>query len=259
MKKKRKKAQVTIFIIIGIVIIGFGVLIYAFYPQIKSAFGFEEKDPYSFMQSCLEDELKNIVKTISLQGGSLEPNFYFTYKGEKIEYLCYAESYYKTCVIQQPMLKRHIESEIKKEIKEEVNACFDDLKKSFEKRAYDVVLEENDFSVELLPEKIIILSNNSLFLKKDESKEYKSFKIFINNNLYETVSIVNSILEWETRYGDAETTSYMDYYPNLKVEKKKQSEGTTIYILTNRKTQDKFQFASRSIAWPPGYETGGVY
>ena len=44
----------------------------------------------------------------------------------------------------------------------------------------------------------------------------------------------------------------MNYYHDLKVEKNKQTDGSTIYILTERDTENKFQFASRSVAWPPG-------
>ena len=66
------------------------------------------------------------------------------------------------------------------------------------------------------------------------------------------MSIANSILSMEVQFGDSETTIYMNYYHDLKVEKKKQTDGTTIYILTDRITGDVFQFASRSIAWPPG-------
>ena len=75
----------------------------------------------------------------------------------------------------------------------------------------------------------------------------------LDNNLYELASIAESIVEWEATYGDSETTTYMNYYHDLKVEKKKQTDGTTIYIVTNRDTRNKFQFASRSVAWPPGY------
>ena len=80
----------------------------------------------------------------------------------------------------------------------------------------------------------------------------------LNNNLYELVSITNSILNWESKYGDAETTVYMNYYHDLKVEKMKQSEGTTVYILTDKNNENKFQFASRSVAWPPGYGVSQV-
>jgi hypothetical protein len=50
----------------------------------------------------------------------------------------------------------------------------------------------------------------------------------------------------------------MNYYHDLKVEKKKQLDGTNIYILTDRNNENKFQFASRSVAWPPGYGAEGV-
>jgi hypothetical protein len=73
-----------------------------------------------------------------------------------------------------------------------------------------------------------------------------------NNNLFELVVIENSIIDWETTYGDAEVTTYMAYYPNLKVEKKSGSGGK-VYILTDRDTGNKFEFASRSQVWPSGY------
>ena len=41
MDKRGKKAQVTIFIIIAIIIVVLGILIYMFYPKIKASFGFE--------------------------------------------------------------------------------------------------------------------------------------------------------------------------------------------------------------------------
>ena len=65
--------------------------------------------------------------------------------------------------------------------------------------------------------------------------------------------MANSILNWEATYGKVETTLYMNYYRWLKIEYDLKSDGTTIYILTNRDKGNKFQFASRSVVWPPGY------
>ena len=75
----------------------------------------------------------------------------------------------------------------------------------------------------------------------------------MNNNIYELTSIAESILNWEAQYGDVETMTYMSFYKDLKVEKYKQTDGSKIYILTNRNTGDKFQFATRSYAFPAGY------
>ena len=106
--------------------------------------------------------------------------------------------------------------------------------------------------MELLPQRVFVSFEKDLTLTKGDAERCDKIDVVIDNNLYELVSISNSILNMETKYGDSETTIYMNYYHNLKVEKKKQSDGTTIYILTHRDTGNKFQFASRSVAWPPG-------
>ena len=238
-----KKVQITIFIIIAIVIIALGILIYMFYPQVKSILGFGPETPSAFIQTCLEDEIENSVEKLSLQGGSISPEHYIVYDNGKIEYLCYTNEYYKTCVMQQAMLKQHIESEIENEIGSEVEDCFNDLEESYKKKGYSVDLRKGGTGIELAPKKIVAAFNYSMTLTKGDSKQYESFRVVVDNNLYELVSITNSILNWEARYGDAETTIYMNYYHDLKVEKKLQSDGTTVYILTDRNTGNKFQFA----------------
>ncbi|MCF7910327.1 hypothetical protein K9L16_01490 [Candidatus Pacearchaeota archaeon] len=248
-----KRGQVTIFIIIGIMIVIVGVLIYMFYPQIKSTFSTQETNPEMFIQNCIEDELKENIEIISLQGGNLEPEHFIMYQGEQIEYLCYTEENYKTCIIQQPMLKNHIEEEIKNSIEDSMNFCFEDMKKSYENQGYGVNIRKGNFEINLLPKKIQAIFNTSVSLTKEDTKTYDSISVVVNNNLYELVSIANSILSWETRYGDAETTTYMDYYRDMKIEKLKQSDSSTIYIITDRSDGSKFQFASRSIPWPAGY------
>jgi len=254
----KKSGQVTIFIIIGIVVVAFAVLAYIFYPEIKTTLTGSSDNPSAFLQNCLEEKIENTISDLSLKGGSLNPEHYFVYDNSNIEYLCYTGNYYETCVVQQPMLKRHIESEIEKGIENEAQSCFDSLKLSFENKGYNVELRKGAMKVELLPKRVVVTFNNSLTTSGQDSEEYDKFEVILNNNLYELVSIANSILNWESQYGDSETTIYMNYYHDLKVEKKKQSDGTTIYILTDRNNGNKFQFASRSVAWPPGYGAGGV-
>lgn len=253
--KRSDKGQVTIFIILGIMIVIAGILVYVFYPGVRSETSFDPKNPSAVFQNCLEDKIKETAELISTQGGSVEPEHYVTYNEEKIEYLCYTGEYYVTCVVQQPMLESHIEKEIKEDIKDEADLCADELVQSYESRGYNVNLKKGDFRVELLPKRISVVFNHTLTLSKETEERYNSLEIAVNNNLYELVSIANSIIGWEAEFGDAEVTTYMNYYRDLKVEKFKQSDGTTIYIITDRNNGNKFQFASRSVAWPPGYPT----
>ena len=98
----------------------------------------------------------------------------------------------------------------------------------------------------------MVFENDLTLTLGGDSERYEKIVVVVDKNVYELMSIANSILNMELKYGDSETTTYMNYYHDLKVEKLKQSDGTTIYILTNRDTGEKFQFASRSVAWPPG-------
>jgi len=251
---RNRKGQVTIFVIIAVFVVASVLITYLFFPQVLANFGVGAQNPTAFLQGCMEDQLKTITELISTQGGSIEPENYLLYNDEKIEYLCYTEDSYSTCVMQQPLLKQHIESEIKNGIKNQADTCLDSLKTTFQRRGYDVSLSDGDLIVELLPQRIGVTFENDLTLTRDSSQRYEKINVVLNNNLYELVSIANSILNWEARYGDTETTAYMDYYKDLKVEKNLQSDGSTIYVLTDRRTEDKFQFASRSVAWPPGVD-----
>ena len=260
-KKKRflkkgkfgNKGQVTIFIIVAIVIVAAAVLIFLFYPKIQTIFGLGAKNPSAYMQSCIEDELKELIEKVSSQGGSLNPEHYILYQDNKIEYLCYTDEYYLTCLMQQPMLKQHVEDEIKKQIKSKADECFESMKNSFQAKGYEFSGTKGDVEIELLPKRIVARFNSTIILKKEGTDVVQNADVVLKNNLYELISIANSILNFEARYGDSETTTYMNYYPNLKVEKLKQTDGAKIYILTERNTKNKFQFASRSVVFPPGY------
>lgn len=254
-----KRGQVTIFIIIAILIVGIAVLIYFIRPNVEVGTGFDAKNPSGFIQDCLENEIDETVNLLSLQGGSVNPDFSFLYEGSPVQYVCYSSENYARCVVQQPLLKQHIEKEIKEDISDEVESCFSSLEQSYRNEGYTVNLQTGTTRNELLPKRIVTnFDDYVLTVSKGETARYDSFNVILNNNLYELVSIANSIIEWESEVGSATPSIYMTYYKDLKVEKKPFQDGTTVYVLTDRNTEDKFQFASRSIVFPGGFGVGGI-
>ena len=107
-----KRGQVTIFIIIGILIVAGVVLFFVLRPEIDITKEKAIKKPQTYIHSCIKPELEKVVNKISLQGGSLEPSPSTVYRGEKIAYLCYVDVPYYECIVQQPFLKTHIKKEI---------------------------------------------------------------------------------------------------------------------------------------------------
>ncbi len=251
-----KRGQVTIFIIIAILVVAIVAVVFMV-PKIREGIGIGKvESPENFIQTCLEDVIKEDVETLSLQGGSLDPEdkeVFTLYDDEKVSYLCYTEKYFEVCMPQQPLLEKHIENEIQESIEEDVNYCFDSLKESYEKKGYEASVKKGDLRVDLLPKRIITTINNTfVFSKGEQTERHESFSVIVDNNLYELIGVVNSIVEWESYYGGAPLSLYMDNYKYLKIEKKLKSDGTKIYILTDRNTETIFQFASRSVVYPSG-------
>jgi len=246
-----KKSQITIFVILAIAILI--VLILLFIGKEKIADYFTGEPPIEQIKRCAREATTESIDILTVQGGSLNPSLYYLYQGNKIEYLCYTNENYKTCVVQKPFLKKSIEKEIKTYIEPKIKNCIKNAEAFLEKQGFEVTSKTPVVSVELVPSNILINIDSNLKIAKDRTSAYKEIKTDVSSKLYDFAMIVSSIINWEARYGDSETLNYMLYYPSLKVEKKLQSDGTTIYILTDRITLDKFIFASRSIAWPPGF------
>ena len=249
-----QRGQVTIFIILALVIVVMGVLIYAFLPRLTSTSSLESENPAYYLESCMSQYVSDGVEALSLNGGILEPESYFLYEDNTIAYFCYNQDY-KLCITQEPFIEKKFEEELKNYLAPHLDSCFSALEDNFDSNGYNVGLDRssNDFSVEVLPERILLRIDSELRLSKDSTQTYESFDIFYNNNIYQLLSLTKTIINQEAKFGDADTWLYMMAYKDLKIQKLKQSDDTKIYILENKNTGQNFQFASRSLAWPAGY------
>jgi len=251
---KEKKGQVTIFVIVAVFIIILGVLVFLFYPKLKITSKFSEENPEAFLQDCVEDTLRENVQTISTNGGYLNPQFFYLHQSEKFAYLCYTNQYYELCTVQEPFLKDKVEAEITNSTKEKINECFNSLREKYIQRGYSVDLKQGQIVAEILPEKILLsFPKYELSVVKESTKTFNSFNIFLDSNLYLLVSIASNVIKWETGFVESDALIYMLVYDELKIQKLKQFDGTKLYIIEDKNTGEKFQFASRSLAFPPGY------
>ena len=243
----RKKAQVTLFVILAMVILVAGILIYQFLPGIKSTFTGAEQNPKAYIQACLEDTIQENINTIMLSGGELNPDHPYQYQSEMIDYACYTPEFYEMCILESPMLIRKVELEIKNSLTSKINSCFDALVEDYENRGYQVDLKKGDIEVRLSENKFQLTINNSLSVSKEESQRYENFVIQSKRSIYEVLLIGYNILNWEATFGDAYVDIYMDVYPNFRVQKIKRGDGTKIYVISERNSGDTFRFATRSL------------
>lgn len=251
MKKRNKKGQIAVFIIIALVLIAIIVLVFLARNKLTAIITGEP--PVNQLKKCIKQAAEQGLSVLETQGGAIEPTNYYLYQGNKIDYLCYTGEDYKQCVMQKPLLKQAIEKELKTFLEPKIQGCLNSLKSELIKKGYSVEYNTPDTEIEIFPNNLLITLNDfDLIINKDSTQTFNTLKIDQKTKLYDLVIISSSISNWEARYGEAEIMNYMIYYPSLKIEKSPQEEGTNIYILTNTKTQDKFMFASRSMVVPVG-------
>lgn len=263
--KKERKAQVTIFIIIGIAIVAAVLIFFLFATEtgrrINPIYSDEEFDSEEIMQKfeeCISENeiIEDKKNSIMLQGGSAEPENHHRFMGRDIQYLCYTNRNYETCTMQFPFPLNSLRNEIQNSTKPEFDACVQQMVANFENSGYEVnIAGESKYEVEFVPEKMRFNIEVPISVSKQGSATIVQNEIEIEkeSGVYTLTMIASSILNYEARYGNANTGTYMLVYPNVGVEKRLRDDGTKIYTLEDRTTGEMFSFAVRSLVIPPGY------
>ncbi len=258
---KRKKGQVTIFVIIAIIIVA-AVLLILFLrgniiPNPQKGI---DVNPESFLDSCLKESLQDTIEEVGLKGGSIEPETYktFMFEGEgpvDISYLCYTKNYYERCVNQQPMLINRVKEEIGRNLEGDINICWNEMGIKYEKegyvvdaqriRGYDIALDENRVS--------IIIDGVMSISRSGETAREELFKASVSSKFYDIVKVSQEIVSQEGRFCDFNSLGYMLNYPEYKINKFVTTDSVKIYTVENKNTGEKFRFAVRTCVIPPGF------
>jgi len=249
-KRKNRKGQLSIFIIIAIVIVIALVVLLLFRKDIQS--WISPTGAQEYIRDCAEQYTEEALQKLEMQGGSLEPENYLLYEDNKVDYTCYTEDYLKRCVMQKPFLKQNIEQELASYIEPRVRGCFEEVESQLERSGSVVTVSQVKVETSLVPNSIVVTIRAPTTIRREGAVRYDNFKAEVDSEIYELVMLASSISNYEARYGDSDTIPYMMYYPDIRVEKIERDLGR-VYILTHKPSDEKFIFASRSIAWPAGY------
>jgi hypothetical protein len=255
-----KRGQITIFIIVGIVIISVIALFLLFRAGVvPKIFEKPEVNPNIFLSSCMEDKIKETIEIISSQGGYIDNPLHrkFKFTDEEsftnISYLCYTQNNYIPCVNQEPMLIQHLEDDVKDYISEDVEDCFNALISSLEKKGYEIDKIYNGFEVNLIPKKIVVEIDAEITLTKtEETSKQEGFKIIIPSRFYDLAVVVQEIISQEARFCNFEYMGYMLLYPQWDINKFTTGDSTIIYTVKHKDSEEKFRFAIRGCVIPSG-------
>ena len=146
-----------------------------------------------------------------------------------------------------------LRGEIKKYISNDVENCFNEITSSFTKEGYEVNTNYNDFKVEIIPKIVIIQTDSEITLTRSgETTKQENFKTEIASRLYEISFIVQELVNQEANFCYSENLGIMLVNPEFIIDKFKTGESTIIYTVDHEESKERFRFAIRGCALPPG-------
>lgn len=234
-----RKSQVTIFIIVGIMLLlGVGLFI----STRSSIEGVIEEDELSkeieqqtlvnleslnnYVESCIQKEAPLPIKLMAYQGGTLSLSDYRLYDEIKYRYLCIPHLGYKYCT---PILlnRQDMEKELSEYLKLRLGRCID--LSIYKDQGYKVKQGDLDVDVDIATTDVVIKLNYPITITTSDQKKIEIDEFFKRidlplGKLYDmAVHIINEEVKngffeqdgWMTRYGAHVTIEKHKPYPDI--------------------------------------------
>ncbi len=249
----QKRGQVSVFVIVGIVIILAMVLIFMLIRSAQEK-AKETRNPRQYLQTqledikkiankCITDETSEALKDLYDGGGHLNPVRYSDYYGKKVTFLCYKVDETVPCY-NMMFTKNDINEELKPKLENGISSCMNSGLTAFRNQDYE--LETGEFSLDFVfeEEALLVTVNYPITLTRATvSEKEDTFKKEIITNFWKAAELASNILELESSGQEVNIPSLSSSNVYFEISRKNVLGGD-LYILHSRSTDDPtFYFA----------------
>ncbi|MFA5484630.1 MAG: hypothetical protein WC260_00025 [Candidatus Pacearchaeota archaeon] len=243
----KKRGQVTLFIILGILVVS-GIISAVLFSvgKIQIQHYSEEAFKENF-DKCIYVELENQVDKLYHNAGFLEQRKLFvSYNDKNYSYLCYSQKPYEACTNYYPNLEKESIQELKNLTQPLIEQCFENIISEYKLRDYEIYEGPLNFEISFLPNFVSFDIKKEISLTKSNiTRSYFSFSHKIESRIYNFLEITNRIINDEASYSFFDDSNYMLFYPTIKIDKIKIGE-INIYEVSFRDNEEQtFNFAVR--------------
>ncbi|MBU4352514.1 MAG: hypothetical protein KJ939_05545 [Nanoarchaeota archaeon] len=216
-----KRGQVTVFVILGIVVVALIVLLLAFRKEIIPTSATTENlngimdDIRDHISDCIKESAEGPLERIALQGGylSVPAGSYRLWNDNTVSFLCYNQQNTERCM-NRLLTREKMEEELSEAVKQELASCID--VQSFSSgiiKTFEVVLSQPmKLTTSIMKDQVVFNLNYPVTLKSKSSDNVvteKEFSVPVEVPLGELYEVALDILDAETSIGRFDTLTYM--------------------------------------------------
>ena len=239
-----KRGQVTVFIIIGIVLVALFGLIYVLLadnnvePVPVLTTSSESGAVKKFVENCLEESSKNAIDTVASQGGYINPPHpYFTLDIFKVPY------YFDKKILLQPDINI-IADEINFFIEEDIGSCLTGIKEF----PWKITMEEHQVKSSILEKEVFVQLNLPLTLSiGDSASTLQDFSVKMDSQLSRAINIHESILKEQEKEPNVIRLSHLMELSDESVVDiyMEHLDGTVFYYISFPEDDLVYRFAAK--------------
>jgi uncharacterized protein (UPF0333 family) len=245
-----KRGQVTVFIILGIVILVAVFLVFYFLgdnikrqSEVNVVFDESSLEPLkNYVEDCIESKGNEAIDLVLKNGGMINPGLYYTYNENKVNYLCYTDNF-EPCINKHPFVDKMIENEITNYLNSNIQGCID--LNEIRNEGYEISEGQVSLNVDLTSYNMIVDVYYPITISKAGTEVTESrFSHSFNVPLGKFAEVAEDVVKEEILYG----TSFNQIYETLHDEVTiiPFSVGDTkIYTIKERGYDSEFIFAVR--------------
>ena len=252
-EKIGRKGQISLWVIIAVAIVAIIGVVFFFAGGPELFIG-EEINPKAYIEKCVRESVNEAIEIMLPQGGFIDSGSNSKmYNDKNVSYLCYTKGSYIRCTNQHPVYITEIRNEILDYIKPRTEQCFTELEKELEKRGDEVLIEPMSIAVSLIPGKARINIERKITISKAGiTKSIDKFEAEVESRIYDLANVAIEVASQEAKFCYFELVGYMMVYPRFNIGRDKLDDGTEIYIIKDKYTNEELSIAIRSCAIPPG-------
>lgn len=247
-----KKGQVTLFVILGIILVGAISAFFFFYKPDINLFRSSTSDPASFLTSCIEDSIKLSEKEFfDSDTMTLNTTLLYNHNRQIMPFLCYSSEFYQPCIPQNPLFIESIRRNMENKASRELSRCILTLKEDFEKRGYnfqyssfnlELIFNEHDISYDFDTE-ISISKGEEVVLISNRDGLYYSV-------LPKLVRTAQTIVNYETTFCEFNPMTWQAFNRDVAIQRFRAGDQTKVYFL--KSGDHEIKFAIRTCVMPAG-------
>jgi uncharacterized protein (UPF0333 family) len=249
-----KKGQVTLFIILGIILVATIILVFYFYGKINFTSN-PSNNPREYMINCMEDSAREAEEIILKNNGYPQLNIdnYIHYNKERVPYQCTVSEFYTPCIPQEPGFFSYVSRLMENKVAKDTESCLQVLLKDFEDRGYSVQVDPGNTTLKIQKEFVNIIFGKRIYATKaEESIQISNIETTYSTRLYDLLKLVQTIVNYESTICEFNKMNWMRYDNSIAIFTTRTSDQTKIYTLRERLTDREIKFAIKTCVQPAG-------